>query len=84
MGGWLRLLYSAAFCCQCGPHTWAPRLRPPPHAYRYVQAGLVYRNLDRAALQAHVECVEDTQALREALPGRGLLAFVGDGAVLTR
>ena len=34
--------------------------------------------------QAHVECVEDTQALRDQLPGLGLVAFVGDGAVLPR
>lgn len=29
---------------------------------RYVQSGLLYAQLDRRALQAHVECVEDTQA----------------------
>ncbi len=27
---------------------------------------------------------QDTQALRDALPGLGLIAFVGDGAVLPR
>jgi predicted ABC-class ATPase len=51
---------------------------------RYVQSGLLYAQLDRRALQAHVECVEDTQALREQLPGLGLVAFVGDGSILPR
>ena len=46
---------------------------------RYVQAGLTYVALDATALQAHVECVEDTAALRQQLPGLGLVAFVGDG-----
>lgn len=50
----------------------------------YVQAGLLYARQDRAALQAHVECVEDTQALRDQLPSLGLVAFVGDGSVLPR
>jgi predicted ABC-class ATPase len=36
------------------------------------------------ALLDHVRAVEDTVALRRALPGRGLVAFVADGAVLPR
>lgn len=101
---------------------------------RYVQSGLLYPQLDRRALQAQVECVEDTQvrqrrgdaerhamcrttfrerpcrtrgnvpcflvpllmrrlmrdltfhpqALRDQLPGLGLVAFVGDGSILPR
>lgn len=35
-------------------------------------------------LQAHVESVEDQQALRDALPSLGLVAFVGDGSLLPR
>jgi hypothetical protein len=31
-----------------------------------------------------VECVEDTEYLRDQLPAMGLVAFVGDGAVLPR
>ncbi|EFN55713.1 hypothetical protein CHLNCDRAFT_7254, partial [Chlorella variabilis] len=50
----------------------------------YVHSGLLYAQQDRRALQAHVECVEDTQALRDQLPALGLVAFVGDGAILPR
>jgi len=32
----------------------------------------------------HAECNEDADALRNALPGRGLVAFVADGAILPR
>ena len=51
---------------------------------RYVHQGLLYAQQDPRALQAHVECVEDTQSLRDQLPGAGLVAFVGDGSVLPR
>ena len=51
---------------------------------RYVHQGLLYVQQDPRALQAHVECVEDTQSLRDQLPGLGLMAFVGDGSVLPR
>ncbi|KAK9844049.1 hypothetical protein WJX81_003003 [Elliptochloris bilobata] len=51
---------------------------------RYVHAGLLHASLDAHALAAHVACVQDTQALRDALPGLGLIAFVGDGAILPR
>lgn len=47
-------------------------------------AALVYRNLDAAALDAHVALYLDQQWLRRALDERGLVAFVGDGAVLAR
>lgn len=40
--------------------------------------------LDARALQSHVECVEDTEALRDSLPAMGLVAFVGNGAILPR
>ena len=49
-----------------------------------MRAGLCYAALDAAAVRAHVECVEDTHALRQALPGLGLVAFVGDGTILPR
>ncbi|KAL4432541.1 hypothetical protein ABPG77_000478 [Micractinium sp. CCAP 211/92] len=51
---------------------------------RYVHEGLLYRQLNRQQLQAHVECVEDTAALRDQLPSLGLVAFVGDGSILPR
>ncbi|CAL5221417.1 g3603 [Coccomyxa viridis] len=51
---------------------------------RYVNAGLLWSTQDKAAVQRHVECVEDTHWLRSALPGLGLVAFVGNGSVLPR
>jgi predicted ABC-class ATPase len=51
---------------------------------RYVRDGLTYERQDAARVAAHVACVEDTEALRALLPGLGLVAFVGDGAVLPR
>ncbi|WP_139738644.1 ABC-ATPase domain-containing protein [Actinomyces wuliandei] len=48
---------------------------------------LVYANLGRQAqdaLDAHVEFVHDQEYIRSSLPQRGLVAFVGDGAVLPR
>ncbi len=43
-----------------------------------------YSSQDAAALWRHVKCVEDTQALRDALPSLNLVAFVGDGSILPR
>ncbi|MFW6380305.1 MAG: ABC-ATPase domain-containing protein [Halorhodospira sp.] len=40
--------------------------------------------LDLEALERHCAVVEDQQALREQLAGRGLVAFVADGAILPR
>ncbi|PSK96464.1 putative ABC-class ATPase [Murinocardiopsis flavida] len=40
--------------------------------------------LDTAEAVAFADTVEDTAALREQLPARGLVAFVADGAVLPR
>ncbi len=51
---------------------------------RYVRAGQFYGTQDAEALRRHVDCVEDTDALRKALPGLGLVAFVGNGSVLPR
>ncbi|QSB13841.1 ABC-ATPase domain-containing protein [Natronosporangium hydrolyticum] len=49
-----------------------------------VEASLRHANLDAEALRRHVELYLDQEALRSALPERGLVAFVGDGAVLPR
>ena len=51
---------------------------------RYVNAGLLWSTQDKAAVQRHVTCVEDTHCLRSALPGLGLVAFVGNGSILPR
>lgn len=49
-----------------------------------VMTSLPYAALDAAAMQNHVWTIEDAQALRNQLTGRGLLAFVADGAILPR
>ena len=49
-----------------------------------VEAGLLFENLPKDALREHVACGEDAEALREQLPGKGLVAFVAEGAILPR
>ncbi len=49
-----------------------------------VDAGLCYQAMDQAALQAHLDAVQDQDYLRQWLAGAGLVAFVGDGARLPR
>lgn len=49
-----------------------------------VAAGVVYHPGEAEALQRHVACAEDADALRSQLSERGLVAFVGDGAILPR
>jgi predicted ABC-class ATPase len=49
-----------------------------------VAGSLLYTSLDSAQLYSHIETVEDADYLRERLSGLGLIAFVGDGAVLPR
>jgi predicted ABC-class ATPase len=48
------------------------------------RASLMARAHDPAALRASAEVAEDFRALQDALAPRGLVAFVGDGAVLPR
>lgn len=49
-----------------------------------VDASLLWAALDHADVRAVVDCVEDTDALRQMLARHGLVAFVADGAVLPR
>jgi len=49
-----------------------------------VEHALRYATADRERMTEFVESIEDTDALREELPARGLVAFVGDGAILPR
>ncbi len=49
-----------------------------------VACSLCFDRVDRGALYAHIEVNEDQDALREALGGLGLVAFVPEGAVLPR
>lgn len=51
---------------------------------RIVRASLLYRNLDKKALDAHIQTAEDADTLRSQLDGLGLVAFVADGAILPR
>ncbi len=49
---------------------------------KLVQAGLL--SVDAAAVQAHVDSVEDQNFLRQQLEAKGLIAFVADAAILPR
>ncbi|GAA1488018.1 ABC-ATPase domain-containing protein [Brachybacterium sacelli] len=51
---------------------------------RIAEAALVHASLDADALRAHVTLHRDQEALRDQLADRGLVAFVGDGAMLPR
>ena len=51
---------------------------------RIAEAALFHARLDATALRAHVTLHRDQEALRDQLAGRGLVAFVGDGAILPR
>ncbi|ASK67165.1 ATPase [Brachybacterium avium] len=51
---------------------------------RIAAAALLHASLDAAALRAHVTLHRDQEALRDQLPGRGLVAFVGNDAILPR
>ena len=51
---------------------------------RIAEASLIHANLDQRALDEHVVLLRDQEHLRRSLPGRGLVAFVGDGAILPR
>ncbi|RRO20505.1 ATPase [Saccharopolyspora rhizosphaerae] len=49
-----------------------------------VDAALRWAVADQRAAREFVDSLEDTDALRAALPERGLVAFVADGAILPR
>jgi len=51
---------------------------------RLVHEALLHESTDHSALMAHLCSVEDQQAARSQLAGRGLVAFVADGSVLPR
>lgn len=51
---------------------------------RIALQGFCYQSQDVQALRRHIQCVEDTEFLRDALPKLGLVAFVGNGAILPR
>ncbi|MCP4035878.1 MAG: ABC-ATPase domain-containing protein [bacterium] len=47
-------------------------------------AGLQFDSLDRGLVTSFVHCVENQEAIRQQLRQLGLIAFVGNGAVLPR
>ncbi|HEV8339193.1 MAG TPA: ABC-ATPase domain-containing protein [bacterium] len=49
-----------------------------------VEGALLRPNLDEAAVRRHLEAAEDQAALVEGLQGKGLVAFVAEGAILPR
>jgi predicted ABC-class ATPase len=49
-----------------------------------VDKALFYRNHDPSRVKGHVEAAEDQDSLRGMLPEKGLVAFIGDGAILPR
>ncbi|MDV6012529.1 ABC-ATPase domain-containing protein [Haloechinothrix sp. LS1_15] len=51
---------------------------------RAIERGTRFQALDAADVEAFVDSVEDTDALRRMLPSLGLVAFVADGAMLAR
>ncbi|MEH0688246.1 ABC-ATPase domain-containing protein [Vibrio cholerae] len=54
------------------------------HLPKFIRRATIERELDKAALIAHCQGVEDQQAIRDQLDERGLVAFIGNGAVLPR
>jgi predicted ABC-class ATPase len=51
---------------------------------RIVDRALRYASLNPAAIQRHVETVEDSDGLRQRLAEQGLISFIPDGAILPR
>ncbi len=70
--------------CKHPAHSPRCRIRWRLCDSRYVAAGLTYQQQDALRLQRHVETAEDTEALRDSLTAKGLVAFVGNGATLPR
>ena len=51
---------------------------------KIVEESLFYKNLDRKELYCHIETSEDADYLRSILDKLGLVAFIGEGAILPR
>lgn len=49
-----------------------------------VNASLIYCNLEETEVDQFVDLMEDADAIRQALPTRGLIGFVGEGSFLIR
>lgn len=51
---------------------------------KIVEESIIYRNIDKRALEKRVNLVEDQQYIRKSLFERGLVGFVGNGSILPR
>lgn len=51
---------------------------------RVVNSALIFCNLEETEVHQFVDLMEDADAIRQALPTRGLIGFVGEGAFLIR
>ena len=51
---------------------------------KLVSMSLMWNSLDQSAVEYHVLCVEDQEALRNQLDAEGLCAFVANGSILPR
>lgn len=49
-----------------------------------VRHAMIYENLDRQAIQNHIETNEDADAAREVLRENGLITFIADQSILPR
>jgi predicted ABC-class ATPase len=49
-----------------------------------VDKSLFYRSHDPSGVKVHVDAAEDQEYLKGMLPQKGLVAFIGDGAILPR
>ena len=49
-----------------------------------VNAALIFCNLDETEVNQFVDLMEDADAIRQVLPTRGLIGFVGEGSFLIR
>ncbi|MCO5060810.1 MAG: ABC-ATPase domain-containing protein [Kiritimatiellae bacterium] len=49
-----------------------------------VNSALIFCNLEEVEVNQFVDLMEDADAIRQALPTRGLIGFVGEGAFLIR
>lgn len=49
-----------------------------------VEQALLYQNLSQQEIQKHIEIVEDQEIMRNQLKEKGMVAFVGNGAILPR
>ncbi len=49
-----------------------------------IDRALLYKNLNHAAVKAHVDAVEDQEALRNALKQKRIVAFLANGSILAR